>query len=248
MTTELTTAVDLAARVLGPLGSRDEPLAPMTTYKVGGTAALFVRARTVDDLLTVAAARRASELPVLVVGRGSNLLVADEGFAGIGVSIADFAAGIEIDGTGLRGRGTQCMVTAGGGAALPVVARRTAAAALTGFEWAVGVPGSIGGAVRMNAGGHGSDMAACIADADVVDLDGQPPRPSCDGLSRISACASAARTSATTTSWSRHACGSSEAIAGPPRRRSPTSCAGGASTSRVGRTAARCSSTPCPAR
>ena len=99
MTTELTTAVDLAARVLGPLGSRDEPLGPMTTYKVGGTAALFVRARTVDDLLTVAAARRASGLPVLVVGRGSNLLVADEGFAGIGVSIAEFAAAIEIDGT-----------------------------------------------------------------------------------------------------------------------------------------------------
>ena len=166
MTTELTTAVDLAARVLGPLGTRDEPLAPMTTYKVGGPAALFVRARTVDDLLSVAAARRASGLPVLVVGRGSNLLVADEGFAGIGVSIADFAAEIAIDGS---------MVTAGGGAALPVVARRTAAAALTGFEWAVGVPGSIGGAVRMNAGGHGSDMAACVADVDVVDLDGEAP-------------------------------------------------------------------------
>jgi UDP-N-acetylmuramate dehydrogenase len=166
MSTGLTTAVELASRMLGPLATRDEPLAPMTTYKVGGRAALFVRAQTVDDLLAVAAARRASGLPVLVVGRGSNLLVADEGFAGIGVSIADFAVGIEIDGT---------LVTAGGGAALPVVARRTAAAALTGFEWAVGVPGSIGGAVKMNAGGHGSDMAACVADVDVVDLDGEVP-------------------------------------------------------------------------
>jgi UDP-N-acetylmuramate dehydrogenase len=166
MSTELTTAVEHAARLLGPLATRDEPLAPMTTYKVGGAAALFVRARTVDELLAVAAARRSSGLPVLVVGRGSNLLVADEGFAGIGVTIAELAAGIEIDGT---------LVTAGGGAALPVVARRTAAAALTGFEWAVGVPGSIGGAVKMNAGGHGSDMAASVADVDVVDLDGEAP-------------------------------------------------------------------------
>ena len=64
---------------------------------------------------------------------------------------------------------------AGGAASLPVVARRTAAAGLTGFEWAVGVPGSVGGAVRMNAGGHGSDIAACLIDADVVDLDAPAP-------------------------------------------------------------------------
>jgi UDP-N-acetylmuramate dehydrogenase len=61
-------------------------------------------------------------------------------------------------------------VTAGGAASLPVTARRTAAAGLTGFEWAVGVPGSIGGAVRMNAGGHGSDMAASLTRVRVVDL------------------------------------------------------------------------------
>ena len=70
-------------------------------------------------------------------------------------------AAIEVDGTD---------VEAGAAAALPVVARRTVAAGLTGFEWAVGVPGSIGGAVRMNAGGHGSDMAAVLAGVRVVDL------------------------------------------------------------------------------
>ena len=68
---------------------------------------------------------------------------------------------IEVDGTD---------VEAGAAAALPVVARRTVAAGLTGFEWAVGVPGSIGGAVRMNAGGHGSDMAAVLDRVRVVDL------------------------------------------------------------------------------
>jgi UDP-N-acetylmuramate dehydrogenase len=155
-------AVEEAARLLGPRASRDVPLAPLTTYRVGGPAALFVRARTVDDLLAVAAARRATGLPVLVVGRGSNLLVADTGFPGIAVTVAELADQIEIDGT---------HVVAGGGVALPVLARRTAAAGLTGFEWAVGVPGTIGGAVRMNAGGHGSDMAACLVEAAVLDLD-----------------------------------------------------------------------------
>ena len=94
---------------------------------------------------------RESGSPSLVLGRGSNLLVADGGFDGLAVMLGDaFADGRDRRHVGAR-RGS-------GG--LPVVARRTAAAGLRGFEWAVGVPGSIGGAVRMNAGGHGSDMAA----------------------------------------------------------------------------------------
>jgi UDP-N-acetylmuramate dehydrogenase len=96
-----------------------------------------------------------------VVGRGSNLLVADEGFDGIVITLGDGLASIDISGTTVR---------SGGAAPLPVVARRTAAAGLTGFEWAVGVPGSIGGAIRMNAGGHGSDMAQSLVRVRVVDL------------------------------------------------------------------------------
>ena len=96
-----------------------------------------------------------------MVGRGSNLLVADEGFDGIVITLGDGLASIDISGTTVR---------AGGAVPLPVVARRTAAAGLTGFEWAVGVPGSIGGAIRMNAGGHGSDMAQSLVTVRVVDL------------------------------------------------------------------------------
>jgi len=155
---------------------RSHPLAPLTTYRVGGPAALFVRARTLADLASVAAARRASGLPVLVVGRGSNLLVADRGFGGIAVSIAELGGDIDL-GDGAVGPTGTAVVHAGGGVALPVLARRTAAAGLTGFEWAVGVPGSIGGAVRMNAGGHGSDMAACLVEVDIVDLGGEDPAP-----------------------------------------------------------------------
>jgi UDP-N-acetylmuramate dehydrogenase len=166
-----TDAVAAAAAVLGARADRDVPLGPLTTFRVGGPAALFVRARSVEDLLAVAAARRATGLPILLVGRGSNLLVADGGFGGIAVTIAELADGIEV---GPPDDGT-VVVTAGGGVALPVLARRTAKAALTGFEWAVGVPGSIGGAVTMNAGGHGSDIAACLVDTDVLDLAAPDP-------------------------------------------------------------------------
>lgn len=154
-------AVERAAAVLGPLAEPGTALGPLTTYRVGGAAALGVRARSEADLGLVAAAVAASGLPTLVVGRGSNLLVADEGFGGIAVLLDETFATVAIEGTEVR---------AGGAASLPVVARRSAAAGLTGFEWAVGVPGSIGGAVRMNAGGHGSDMAAVLASIRVVDL------------------------------------------------------------------------------
>jgi UDP-N-acetylmuramate dehydrogenase len=98
---------------------------------------------------------------VLVVGRGSNLLVADAGFPGVAVVLGEPFAEVELEGTTVR---------AGGATALPVLARRTAAAGLRGLEWAVGVPGSVGGAVRMNAGGHGSDVAASLVEVRVVDL------------------------------------------------------------------------------
>ncbi len=104
----------------------------------------------------------ATGVDVLVVGRGSNLLVADAGFPGLAVVL----------GEALRRRSTSRAPTwrPARRPPLPVVARRTVAAGLTGFEWAVGVPGSIGGAVRMNAGGHGSDMAASLTRIRVIDL------------------------------------------------------------------------------
>ncbi len=146
---------------LGTLAERDAPLGSLTTYRVGGPAALLARVDTDADLRAVAAAVAATGVDVVVVGKGSNLLVADEGFPGLAVVLGEGFAGIEVRGAEVR---------AGAAASLPVVARRTVAAGLTGFEWAVGVPGSIGGAVRMNAGGHGSDMAAVLQRVRVVDL------------------------------------------------------------------------------
>ena len=156
----MTSAVDLAASILGSRAQREVPLGVRTTYRVGGAARLLVEARSIDDLRLAHRAHVECGLPVLLVGRGSNLLVADRGYNGIAVVLQGFD---EISSTG-------SVVTAGGAVALPVLARATARLALTGLEWAVGVPGSVGGGVRMNAGGHGSDIASNLVGVHVFDL------------------------------------------------------------------------------
>lgn len=140
---------------------RDAGVGELTTYRVGGRAAVRVRAESPEDVIAIGRVIAKFGSEFAVIGRGSNLLVADEGFHGIVATLGEGLAGITITGTTVR---------AGGAALLPVVGRRAAAAGLTGFEWAVGVPGSIGGAVRMNAGGHGSDMAQAVVGVRVVDL------------------------------------------------------------------------------
>jgi UDP-N-acetylmuramate dehydrogenase len=158
-------AVDAAAAVLGPRARRHAPLGLLTTYRVGGPAALLFEARSEADLAAARQAVATSGLPVLVVGRGSNLLVSDAGFGGLAVVLGDGLDHIDVD----RGRGR---ARAGAAASLPVLARRSAAAGLAGLEWGVGVPGSVGGAVRMNAGGHGSDISRSLCRFRFVDLAG----------------------------------------------------------------------------
>jgi UDP-N-acetylmuramate dehydrogenase len=171
----MTDALDDVAARLGSRARRDEPLAPFTTYRVGGPAALFVPVDDEDALAAVLAAVAGTGVPTLVVGKGSNLLVADQGFPGVALVLGDAFATVDVSGS---------VVRAGAAAALPVVARRTAREGLTGFEWAVGVPGTVGGGVRMNAGGHGSDIAATLARVRLVDLatgsDGEVPAADLD--------------------------------------------------------------------
>jgi UDP-N-acetylmuramate dehydrogenase len=155
--------LEAVGAALGPLARRSAPLAPLCTYRVGGPAALLVTVTSTAELEVVAEALVGTDLPLLVVGNGSNLLVADAGFEGLAVQLGDGFEQIELDGDDARAR-------LGGAVLLPVAARRTAAGSLRGFEWAVGVPGSVGGAVRMNAGGHGSDLAASLVEASILDL------------------------------------------------------------------------------
>ncbi len=159
------------AETLGARAMLMKPLGPMTTYGVGGPAALFVEVEGPADLDAVrpVLAEGAASLPFFVIGRGSNLLVADAGFDGIVVHLGAGFASLDLPGPEAS-PGEPVVVGAGAALALPVLARRVADAGWTGLAWAVGVPGSVGGAVRMNAGGHGSDMASCLVRYRWVDL------------------------------------------------------------------------------
>lgn len=151
----------VAERMTASTVRRRHPVGEATTYRVGGVADVFVEVGSPVDLVALASVVAEFRPPVVVLGRGSNMLIADAGIAGLVVRLGESFAAVSIEGTVAR---------VGAAASLPAVARRLAGLGLTGFEWAVGVPGSAGGAVRMNAGGHGSDMAASVQSARVVDL------------------------------------------------------------------------------
>lgn len=136
-------------------------LAELTTLRVGGPARALVTAERDADLIAIADVCREHELPWLVVGRGSNLLVADEGWPGIAITLGRGFRGIEIDGT---------RVSLGAAEPLPTVAVKLADAGLGGAAWAVGVPGTVGGGVRMNAGAHGGEVADHLVEVDLVRL------------------------------------------------------------------------------
>ncbi len=152
-----------AAALLGPRADRDVPIGARTTYRVGGAAALYVEIEGQRDVEAVATAVAASGVEVFVLGNGSNLVVADAGFPGLVVALGPSYASLSLD-------GDPGLVVAGGACDYPVLARRSAAAGLSGMEWAVGIPGSVGGGVRMNAGGHGAQTAERLVRARVVDL------------------------------------------------------------------------------
>jgi UDP-N-acetylmuramate dehydrogenase len=156
-------ATALVAR-LGARVERDAPAGPFTTYRCGGPLAVLVRADREDDLQTVASVLvDDADLPVLVIGRGSNLLIADAGFAGVAIVLGGDLERVDIDATRAR-------VDAGGATPLPVLARQAAKAGIGGLEFYVGIPGSVGGALRMNAGGHGAETKDVVVAARVLDL------------------------------------------------------------------------------
>ena len=154
-------AIDHAFGLFNAKAKRNVDLSQYTTYKVGGTAALHMTVTSIDDLYLVSAVLAEVELPILVIGRGSNLLVSDTGFQGLALTIGGLADYVDLPNRD-EDPNVEPIALFGGSVALPVASRQSVARGLTGFEWGVGVPGSVGGAVRMNAGGHGSDMASSL--------------------------------------------------------------------------------------
>jgi UDP-N-acetylmuramate dehydrogenase len=150
----------LRARAHGRV-ERDWPIGPMTSYGLGGPAAVFLEAATDADLEALSAALSDSGLPLIMLGRGSNLLVSDRGFPGIAVRL----------GAGFRwSRVEGHAVEAGAGVPLPTVAVLSGQHALEGIEFAVAIPASVGGAVRMNAGAHGHAVGEVLDEATVFRL------------------------------------------------------------------------------
>ena len=132
----------------------------LTTYRTIGRCSLFLKAENKRELEHALDICRQKDAEVAIMGNGSNLLISDSGFQGLIIKLGSEFEQVKI----IEGH-----AYVGGAAKLPVVARSTSSKGLTGFEWAVGVPGTIGGAVKMNAGGHGSDMKASIESVDVLE-------------------------------------------------------------------------------
>ena len=136
-------------------------MAPLTTFRIGGPAALYLEPEREADLVAVGEAVRETRIPFVVVGKGSNILVADAGFPGIVLRLGRGYRWAARDGD---------RVTGGGAMPLPALAGVALSHALSGLEFGVAIPASFGGAVRMNAGAHGSDLGHVIEEVEVFEL------------------------------------------------------------------------------
>jgi len=145
----------------------DYPLARLTTVRTGGSAERFARPGSRRELVELLEWARARGLSLHVIGSGSNLLVADGGVRGLVLKLEGDLARIEPDGSGLR---------CGGGARLPSIAARAASLGLAGIEFAVNIPGTVGGAVRMNANAYDGALASVLDWVEVVTADGSAKR------------------------------------------------------------------------
>jgi UDP-N-acetylmuramate dehydrogenase len=142
--------------------SRDVPLGPLTTYRFGGPARYLMEASGEADVLRLARALAEDPIPVVTLGRGSNVVVSSQGFPGVVVHAGPAMSWFHADPAG--------PVEAGAALPLPLLARRSSEAGRGGLEFYVGIPGSVGGAVRMNAGCLGNDTAQWMSAARVVHI------------------------------------------------------------------------------
>ncbi len=140
-----------------------EPMSKHTTFRIGGEADCLLQIETWEQLKRVQGYLQQLEIPYFVLGNGSNLLVSDEGFAGVILEIADKMSDIRVEG--------ECII-AQAGALMSKIARVAYENSLTGFEFAAGIPGTIGGGVVMNAGAYGGELKQVVTMVQVLDKDG----------------------------------------------------------------------------
>jgi UDP-N-acetylmuramate dehydrogenase len=163
-------AGDIARRV-GVKAERDSPLARFTTMRVGGRADLLATAHNAFELRALVRFARTRELPLFLLGRGSDVVISDRGIRGLVVHIRAEGSRVEDD-----------RYTAEAGVPMARAATETQRAGLSGLEFGLAIPGSLGGAVWANAGAHGSEIASVLLSADVLLGDGTEARVPTDEL------------------------------------------------------------------
>lgn len=141
-----------------------EPMSRHTTFRVGGSADYYIEPEDTAELAAVLDACREEQMPYAIVGNGSNLLVGDLGYRGVIVALGKAWTEVFVTETEIRAKA---------GALLSSVAKQAFRASLTGLEFAAGIPGTVGGAVVMNAGAYGSEMAAVLKTVTVLDQEGR---------------------------------------------------------------------------
>lgn len=159
---------------------QDEPMKKHTTFRIGGPADYYAEpdVSQISKLIEIA---KACDMPVAVIGNGSNLLVGDKGIRGLVIGIGKGLSAIEVTeavaqqstAQDLTAQGNGRIITAGAGAILAAVAAKAAEASLSGLEFASGIPGSVGGAVVMNAGAYGGEIKDVLIDATVLTAEGE---------------------------------------------------------------------------
>lgn len=149
---------------------REEPMKKHTTFRVGGPAQYFVTVRTVEELRQVISLCRENDVPWEVLGNGSNLLVSDKGVRGVVLHLSGEFVQCEILENVEKG---EAMAWAGAGMLLSSFAMKLAKKGFADFEFAAGIPGSVGGAVVMNAGAYGGEIKDCITHAEIVTAGGE---------------------------------------------------------------------------
>lgn len=143
----------------------DEPMSKHTSFKVGGPADIFVKAVSIDDIKSVLEISKKNNLPLFIVGNGSNILVKDNGIRGIVLKI-------ELKDYEIKKENNDFIIRTQSGVMLGFLAQKLLQEEITGFEELSGIPGTIGGAIRMNAGAHGKEMKDIVLKTKYMDLDG----------------------------------------------------------------------------
>lgn len=141
----------------------DEPMKNHISFKVGGPADILVRPKSVEEIKNVIKILKENNVPFLIKGNGTNILIKDGGYRGVVIELSDNFNDLKING---------CEVEVQAGELLSVIGKKVMEESLTGFEFASGIPGTLGGAIAMNAGAYGGEMKNIIKEVTLIDMDG----------------------------------------------------------------------------